>query len=213
MRKTALDGRSDERGMARMCLRLSTSDYNKNHGEGGRFASSGGGGGGGGGGSSSGSSSGGGSESKPEGGSTGSKAKTQPNIETLSKKQRKRAHEMSNAIASGKASLREGGMKAHIPGTAEYRRHEKEMERQGRKPSTFVGDYHEFIPEIKAALKNKTAHYTTLKTGDVHAKIDLGRTTGTTHGKDGKSTHKTTVVTAVHSAKENDWHFYPDDPD
>lgn len=215
MRQTAQDGQSDERGIARLCLRMESADFNPNHGKGGLFAKSAGGGGGGGSssGSSSGKNTGGEGEKKSEGSNTGGNAKMQPNIGTLTPKQQKRAHEMSKAISSGKATLRESGMQAHVPGTAEYRKHAKEMELQGRKASTFEGDYHEFVPEIMAALKNRTAHYTPLKTGGIHAKIDLGRTTGTTHGEDGKSTHKTTVVTAVHSEKENDWHFYPDDPD
>lgn len=199
MRKTARDGRSDEQGIARLCLRMMTTDHNENHSpENGQFISNGGGG------------TGGNSE---EGGSTSSEPKLQPNIKTLKPKQQKRAHEISNAISSDAAKLREKGMRAHVPGTAEYRRHAKEMEFEGKKASTFEGDYHEFIPEVKAALKNRTAFYKVLKTGDVHAKIDLGRTTGTTHGKDGKSAHKTTIVTVVYSAKWNDWHFYPDDPD
>lgn len=210
MRRTAQDGRSDERMMARVALMLDGGPGSGNHNHGGRpgqvgGSSSGGGGGSSGGGSSSGKGSGGSGSS--------SKSKTQPNIKTLTPKQQKRAHEMSKAISSGKATLREDGVKAHIPGTPEYRRHAKEMELRGKKASTFEGDYHEFIPDIMTALKDRTAHYTPLKTGEIHAKIDLGRTTGTTHGEDGKSTHKTTIVTAVHSPKHNDWHFYPDDPD
>ena len=102
-------------------------------------------------------------------------------------------------------------MKSHVPKTTEYRRHAAEMEQKGLKASTFDGDYHEYIPEIKEALKKRDAQYVTLKNGDVHAKIDIRRSLGTTHGKEGESTHKTTVVTTVYSEKRNDWRFYPDD--
>ena len=185
--------------MARACLRLTAVDFNKNHGEGGRFASSGGGGGGG-------SSSGGGSEKKSEGAS-----KPKSNMETLSKREAKRAHEVSNAISSGKAKLRESGMRAHMPNTPEYRKHSAEMAASGLQASHFSEDYKKLAPEIQTALKNREAHYVVLRNGDVHAKIDLGRPIGTTYGKDGKSKHETSVVTVVHSSKNNDWHFYPDD--
>ena len=102
-------------------------------------------------------------------------------------------------------------MKSHVPKTTEYRRHAAEMEQKGLKASTFDGDYHEYIPEIKEALKKRDAQYVTLKNGDVHAKIDIRRSLVTTHGKEGGSTHKTTVVTTVYSEKRNDWRFYPDD--
>ena len=199
MRRTAQDGQSSERTMARACLRLTAVDFNKNHGEGGRFASSGGGGGGG-------SSSGGGSEKKSEGAS-----KPKSNMETLSKREAKRAHEVSNAISSGKAKLRESGMRAHMPTTPEYRKHSAEMAASGLQASHFSEDYKKLAPEIQTALKNREAHYVVLRNGDVHAKIDLGRPIGTTYGKDGKSKHETSVVTVVHSSKNNDWHFYPDD--
>ena len=132
-------------------------------------------------------------------------------METLSKKEAKRAHEVSNAISSGKATLRESGMRAHMPNTPEYRKHSAEMAARGLQASHFSEDYKKLATEIQTALKKREANYRVLRNGDVHAKIDLGRPIGTTYGKDGKSKHETSVVTVVHSSKNNDWHFYPDD--
>lgn len=134
-----------------------------------------------------------------------------PNIDTLSKKDAKRAHEMSNAISSGRAKLRKSGMEAHVSGTKEYRRHTAEMAVKGLTASYFREDYACLASEIQAALKKRKAHYVVLHNGNIHAKIDLRRPIGVTYGKDGRSEHETSIITVVYSSKNNDWHFYPDD--
>lgn len=77
--------------MARLCLRLETADYNENHGEGGRFASSGGGGGG----SSSGGSSGKSksSSSSLTNGSSGAKISSKERIKSTPRKPKLRRGE------------------------------------------------------------------------------------------------------------------------
>lgn len=188
MQRTARDGRSDERTVARTCLALDYSGQKREAN--GQFGTG-----------------------KKAGGGASSKGASKPksNMQTLTKREAKHAHEVSNAISSGKATLRESGMKAHMPNTPEYRKHSAEMAAKGLQASHFSEDYKKLAPEIQTALKSREAHYVVLRNGDVHAKIDLGRPIGTTYGKDGKSKHETSVVTVVHSSKNNDWHFYPDD--
>lgn len=207
MHRTAQDGQSDERGMARTCLMMSR-DYNKNHGEGGRFASSGGGGGG----SSGGSSGGGEKKAEGNGGSSSKSNAAKNNYSSLPPKTRKRADEMSNAISSGKAKVRESGMNAHSPNTPEYREHAAlHTKKTGYQPSHFDGDYKQHIPAIQKALKDRNAAFKGLKNGDVSAKIDVGTHVGTVYGKNDKKGHGTNVVEVRYSPKNKDWHFFPCD--
>lgn len=213
MQRTAQDGQSNERSMARVCLRLMASDYNKNHGEGGRFASSGGGGGGGSSGGSSGKSSGGESEKKAEGnGGSSSQPSGRSNYSSLPSGTRKHADEMSNAVSSGKAKVRESGMKAHMPNTPEYREHAAlHTKKTGYMPSHFDGDYKQHVPTIQKALKDRNAVYKGLKGGEVSAKIDLGTHVGTVYGRNDNKGHSAHAVEVRYSPGKKDWHFYPCD--
>lgn len=138
-------------------------------------------------------------------------AKVQPNIEKLSRNDAKRAHEMSNAIASGKAKLRTEGMKAHVANTKEYVRHAAERNNKKQLPSFFTCSYGDLADEVKKALKARKAEYIHLPNGETRARIDLGRTIGITFGVEDKTGHNTSTVTVVWSKKNGDWHFYPSD--
>lgn len=189
--KLALDGKTEaERQMAKLTLRL---DYpGQKRESNGQFGTG-----------------------KKAGGSSASSStpasKVTPNIQSLGAKAQKKAHEFSNSIASGKAKLRDDGMKAHMPNTREYVKHTAERKKMGQNPSYFTSDYNELAVEVKSALKSRNVEYTRLPSGEIRGKIDLGREIGITYDLDDQKGHGTSKVTVVLSEKNGDWHFYPSD--
>lgn len=198
--RLALDGQTEEeRRIARLSLKL---DYpGQKRESNGQFGT----------GKKVGGSSGGGS------GSSGNKSTSQPtakprsNYASTSGKAKKRVDEVSNAISSGKAKIRESGMKAHMPNTKEFREHAARSAASGHKQGVFTGGYEQYVPGVIQALKDRNATFKVLKGGQISAKIDFGTEVGTAFGRNDDKGHPVHAVEVRFSKENNDWHFFPCD--
>jgi len=158
-------------------------------------------------------------KSESNGGSSNPTASTRSNYTALTGKIKKQADEISKAISSGKATLREsagkrgeGCMNAHMPNTPEYLEHAKlSFVQMGYMPSHFSGDYRKYIPAIKRALKDRNAVYSPLRNGRISVKIDLEQTVGTVYDRNDRKGHSAHAVEIQYNLHKNDWHFYPCD--
>lgn len=138
-------------------------------------------------------------------------AKARSNYSALKRKTKAQADVMSKAVSSGKASLREAGMQAHIPNTKEYREHAARSAINGYRQGIFTDGYSQYVPGIRQALKDKNAVFKRLQDGSVSAKIDFGADLGIAFGRHDEKGHPVHAVEVRFSKSSNDWHFFPCD--
>lgn len=135
-----------------------------------------------------------------------------PNLSSLPAKHQKRSHEVSNAIAKGRAPLREkDGVNKHLPNNKEYRAHAAEMAAQGKSPPSYFNvDPKELVPTIQEKLRKREASYEVKSNGEVRILIDAGKKVGMTYKGQEKEPYETNIIAVRYSDKYG-YHFYPSD--